>query len=58
MIPSSIPSPIKLVESLIDFAALLVVAVDDDEGAVELDVDVEVDDDEEVERVVVVGTGK
>lgn len=57
MIPSSIPSPIKLVEPLIDFAALLAVAVDD-EGAVELDVDVEVDDDEEVERVVVVGTGK
>ena len=42
------PSPIKLVEPLIDFAALFVDVVDD-EGEV---VDVEVDDDDEVEEVV------
>lgn len=49
------PSPIKLVEPFIDFAALVV----DDEGAVEVDVEVEVDDDdeeEEAEVVVVIGT--
>jgi hypothetical protein len=53
------PSPIKLVEPFIDFAALVV----DDEGAVEVDVDVEEeeDDDDEsevVEVVVVIGTEK
>ena len=50
------PSPIKLVEPFIDFAALVV----DDEGAVEVDVEVEVevddDDDDEAEVVVVIGT--
>lgn len=49
------PSLIKLVESLMDSAALFVVVVDDEE-AVEVDVEVEVDN--EVEEVVVVGTGK
>ena len=48
------PSPVKLVEPLIDFAELFVDVVDD-EG--EGEVDVEVDDDE-VEEVVVKGTEK
>lgn len=53
------PSPIKLVEPFIGFAALVV----DDEGAVEVDVEVDddegEDDDDEAEVVVVViGTEK
>ena len=52
------PSPIKLVEAFIEFAALVV----DDEGAVEVDVEVDVDegddDDDEAEVVVVIGTEK
>jgi len=62
MIPSTImaPSPIKLVEPFIDFAALFVV---DNEGAVEVDVDVDVDDDDDDDEaedvmVVVIGTEK
>ena len=60
MIPRSIttPSPIKLVEAFIDFAALVV----DDEGAVEVEVEVDDeegdDDDDEAEVVVVIGTEK
>jgi len=62
MTPSTIiaPSPIKLVEPFIDFAAALfvVVVVDDDdvEGAVEVEVKVEVDNG--VEEVAVIGTEK
>ena len=52
------PSPIKLVEPFIDFAALFVDVVDDDEEAVDFDVEVEVDDDEVGEEVVVIGTEK
>ena len=52
------PSPIKLVEAFIEFAALVV----DDEGAVEVDVEVDDeegdDDDDEAEVVVVIGTEK
>jgi len=57
MTPSTImaPSPIKLVEPLVDFATLFVVVVDD-EGAAE--VEVEFDDGGEVEEVVMVGTEK
>jgi len=54
------PRPIKLVEPLIDFAAVFVVVVDD-EGAVEVEVEVEVDDEVEevpVVVVVVIGTDK
>jgi len=59
MTPSTIiaPSPIKLVEPFIDFAAVLVVVVDDDEGAVEVEVKVEVDNEVE-EEVAVIGTEK
>jgi len=60
--PSTIiaPSPIKLVEPFIDFAAaffVVVVVVDDDEGAVEVEVKVEVDNEVELEEDVI-GTEK
>ena len=54
------PSPIKLVEPFIDFAAPFVVVVDDEEAVVEVDVEVEfeVDDDDDEVKVVVIGTEK